>query len=163
MTLDSFNATRGLRLIGAFLLVGALAMACSSAVGSDQDKSQVKLTASAGAIAADGQQTITIKMQINKGWHAYANPVKNEPFEVNKTEVNITSAKKLEKVDVAYPAGRKYVDGMDEFQVYEGDVEIKATVKRAAGDTGPLEVTVNFSTCNDKTCLPPETVKLQVK
>ena len=111
----------------------------------------------------DGRQIITIKMNIKQGWHAYANPVKNETFEPNRTEVKITGAKKLEQVAIAYPPGQKLVDGQEVFQVYEGVVDITATVKRAASDSGPLVVTVKYVTCNDKMCLPPETVTLRVK
>ena len=48
---------------------------------------------------------------------------------------------------------------------YEGEVEILATVKRAEGDVGPLEVKVNFMTCNDKLgkCLPAESVVVLTK
>ena len=49
-----------------------------------------------------------------------------------------------------------------DYSIYEGKVEIKATVQRAKGDIGPLEVKVKFQACSDvsKTCLVPATVKL---
>ena len=39
---------------------------------------------------------------------------------------------------------------------------VQGLILRAKGDTGPLDVTVKFMNCNDKTCLPPETVPLTV-
>ena len=39
---------------------------------------------------------------------------------------------------------------------------IKATVKRAKGDTSPLEVSVKFQACDEKMCLLPATVKVAV-
>ena len=42
------------------------------------------------------------------------------------------------------------------------EVSLKATVKRAAGDTGPLELTLKFQACSDKTCLLPATKTLKV-
>jgi DsbC/DsbD-like thiol-disulfide interchange protein len=152
-------------LVRCFLSAGACIAVFSIALAaaSDNGESNVKLTASAAKIDKDGRQIITVKMNIKQSWHAYANPVKNETFEPNRTEVKITSAKKLEEVVIAYPPGQKLVVGSDVFQVYVGVVDITATVKRAAGDTGPLAVTVKFVTCNDKVCLPPETVKLEVK
>jgi DsbC/DsbD-like thiol-disulfide interchange protein len=149
-------------VFGAFTLA---ALTSGVRAGHDMGESQVKLTVTAGKIDKDGRQSITIKMHISDGWHAYANPVKNEDLEPNQTVVKITSAKKLEDVSVSYPAGQRQTVLKDSYQVYEGNVEILATVKRAPGDTGPLDVTVNYVTCNDKKgiCLPPEAVKLQVK
>jgi DsbC/DsbD-like thiol-disulfide interchange protein len=165
---SSFGAAWLVRFSSVCLVLAALALASlQTVIAADpgQGDSQVKLTATAGKIDKDGRQTITIKMHINDGWHAYANPVKNEDLEPNQTVVKIASAKKLEDVSVNYPAGQRQTVLKDSYHVYEGTVEILASIKRAAGDTGPLEVTVNYVTCNDKKgiCLPPEAVKLQVK
>src|SRR5580765_2268 len=91
----------------------------------DQGKTEtlVVLSATGGKIDKNGQQTITIKMQVAKGWHAYANPVKNEDYETNHTVVKVTSAKNLQKVDINYPAGHSLViDEMtkERIQAYEG-------------------------------------------
>ena len=137
--------------------------AMSSHADWQQAKSQVKLTAQGGKIGADGLQAITIKMEIAKGWHAYANPVNNAELVDVQTEVKIAAPQKLASVKIDYPVGKQQKVGAEVYQVYEGDLEIKASVKRAAGDTGPLEVTVTYSVCNDNSCLPPETIKLQVK
>jgi DsbC/DsbD-like thiol-disulfide interchange protein len=151
--------------VDVWFVLAAAVLACGVTAAADMGESQVKVTATAGKIDKDGRQTVTIKMHINDGWHAYANPVKNEDLEPNQTVVKITSAKKLEDVSVNYPSGQRQTFLKDTYQSYEGDVEILASLKRAAGDTGPLEVTVHYVTCNDKKgiCLPPESVKLQVK
>ena len=154
----------GVCLLAVFFF--AVAVEANQAGG--KSDSQVKLSATGGKIEANGRQQITITMEVNNGWHAYANEVKHEDYEPNRTEVKITGSKKLEAVTISYPPGEKHVvqhaDGKkDIFQVYEGRVIIQATVTRAAGDTGPLEVSVRYMTCNDKECLLPETVKLQVK
>src|SRR5580765_3081224 len=161
MTSCIFRGGRSFRMAGAVFVMAALALVANQAgaqiVGGGKTESQVKLSASAGKIDKDGQQIITIKMEINPEWHAYANPVKNEDLEPVQTVVKITGAKKLDRVDFDYPKGKLGKTEMQTYMVYDGTVEIKATVKRAAGDTGPLEVTVNYTTCNDKKgiCLPP--------
>jgi hypothetical protein len=157
-----------LQLAGLCGLLGACALVVASdslSAAGGPGESHVKLAATAGKIDKDGNQTITIKMQIGEDWHAYANPVKNEDLEPNHTIVKIVGTKKLQEVSIDYPAGDRHLFEKETFQVYQGNLEIKANVKRAAGDTGPLEVTVQYVTCNDKMgiCLPPETVKLQVK
>jgi Disulphide bond corrector protein DsbC len=157
-------ATRILQLAGVGLVIGTLAVA---APAGGQMESHVKLTATAGKVDKDGRQTISIKMQIDPDWHAYANPVKNDDLEPNQTVIKVTGPKnkKLDDVSITYPAGQRHMTGKETYQVYEGSVEFLATVKRTSGDTGPLELTVNYVTCNDKkgVCLPPETVKIDVK
>jgi hypothetical protein len=135
--------------------------------GGGQDPSHVKLTATAGKIDKDRLQVVTIKMKIDADWHAYANLVKNELLESAQSTVEIKSAKKLQDVTLVYPPGKLVKDEVtkDTYFIYEGEVEILATVKRAEGDVGPLEVKVNYMTCNDKLgkCLPAESVVLNLK
>jgi DsbC/DsbD-like thiol-disulfide interchange protein len=155
-----------LRLAGLSLLLGAAALILGGgprASAGDKKESKVKLTAKATAPDKDGTQTVTITMEIEKDWHTYANPVLNEDLEAAQTTVKVTSSGKLQDVKVAYPPGKRYVEGKDTMQVYEGKVDIVATVKRAPGDTGPLDVSVKYMVCNKSMCLPPEQVKLQVK
>jgi DsbC/DsbD-like thiol-disulfide interchange protein len=135
-----------------------------------QDKdAPVKLAASASKIDKDGRQTITVTLEIGKNWHIYANPVGAESLAGTETAVKITGIQKLDKVDVTYPAGKKVTEdlvGKDiTYLTYEGKVEISAVVKRAAGDVGPLDVSVTYNACNDvtKSCAPRAQVKLQVK
>jgi hypothetical protein len=154
-------------VVGVTLLVSALADLAGSTqvvVGGKKDESQVKFTASATKPDKDGRQKVTITMDINSGFYAYANPVNNEDLEPAQTVVKIAGAQKLDEMKVDYPQGKKKMTGELSYNIYEGKFDITATVKRAAGDTGPLDVTVKFSVCNVKGfCLPPEQVKLQVK
>ena len=158
---------RMVKLIGLSLSLCALALALPRAAVLAQgkkDESQVKFTASATKPDKDGRQKVTITMDINSGFYAYANPVNNEDLEPAQTVVKIAGAQKLDDVKVDYPQGKKKMTGELSYSIYEGKFDITATVKRAAGDTGPLDVTVKFSVCNVKGfCLPPEQVKLQVK
>jgi DsbC/DsbD-like thiol-disulfide interchange protein len=146
-------------------VVCALAMApfaLSSAPG-DKADAHVKFTATAGKIDHNGQQTVAVVAEVAKGWHLYANPVKNEELDNARTVVAIAAANKLEKVEIKYPAGSKLTDKtFGDYLAYEGKVEITATLKRTAGDTGPLDVTVKYMVCSDKECVPGS-AKLQAK
>jgi uncharacterized protein YyaL (SSP411 family) len=123
----------------------------------------VKATATADKPGADGKQTVKIKLVVDKAWHIYANPVGNQDLDSAETKVSISGKVKPKGVTVDYPKGTVIKDMLvGNYTVYEGTVEIKATVERAPGDTGPLEVTVKFQACNEKTCLLPGTVKLTV-
>jgi DsbC/DsbD-like thiol-disulfide interchange protein len=161
--LRKLSIARPLPVVGVALFVGAMVVQAGATQGK-KDESQVKFSASATKPDKDGRQKVTITMDINSGFYAYANPVNNEDLEPAQTVVKIAGAKKLEEVKVDYPPGKKKMTGDLSYLTYEGKVEITATVKRAAGDTEPLDVTVRFSVCNVKGfCLPPEQVKLQVK
>ena len=117
------------------VLVGNAGTALAQAKKSD---SVVKVEAKADKPDADGKQTITITLDIEKPWHVYANPVENEDLAVNaQTVVNITSKNKLESVKVTYPVGKLYKDEVANYKIYEGKVTIKAQVKRAGVITVP--------------------------
>jgi DsbC/DsbD-like thiol-disulfide interchange protein len=127
--------------------------------------SVVKVTAKGDKADADGKQTVTITVQIDKGWHIYANPVGDDMLKPVQTVVTISGKEKPQDVKVEYPAGKtvKDADLKIEYKTYEDKVEIKAQVQRAKGDSGPLEVSVKVQACTDKTCLLPATVKVAVE
>jgi thiol:disulfide interchange protein len=160
---------RGRLPVAAALLLGALALALGSTAApraaAGTKKTYTKVTAKATKPDAEGRQTVTVTMAIEKPWHAYANPVGLPDFEGNRTEVKIASkGGKLEDVKIQYPRGKEEKDAVvGNYRIYEDKVTITGQVRRARGDTGPLEVTVKYVTCNPKgQCLPPETVKLTV-
>jgi len=129
--------------------------------------SEVKVDAKAFPADPSGKQEIVLTLAVNKGWHIYANPVNNEDFESARTTVKIDSKAGLPNVNVSYPKGDVHeVKGIGKMNVYHGKIEIRGAVTRAAGDTGPIDVSVKFMACSDGEggqCLMPATVKLQVK
>jgi DsbC/DsbD-like thiol-disulfide interchange protein len=150
----------------ALLVVGALTCAAlqdGSAAAAGKGKSEAKVSVKADKAGADGKQTIVVTLDINSGWHAYANPVGNEDFENNATVIKVSGKDKV-AVKVDYPKGKAKEDKIvGNYNIYVGKVEIPVTVQRAAGDTGPLEVSVRYMTCSFKgVCLPAETVKVTV-
>jgi hypothetical protein len=127
----------------------------------EKSDSKVKATATATKAGADGKQTVTITLDVVKGWHLYANPVNNEILDDNRTTVKIAAKEKV-KVDVKYPAGKTIADKKEKYDIYEGVVKIQAYVVRTMGDTSPLEINIAVSACDSKVCLLPGTVKLRV-
>src|SRR5262245_20811047 len=102
---------------------------------------KVKATATATKAGADGKQTVTITLNIEKGWHLYANPVNHnkEFLDQNRTVVKIGAKEKLKSVKVTYPEGKLKTQDEDKYDVYTDVVKIEAEVVRARGDTSPLE------------------------
>jgi DsbC/DsbD-like thiol-disulfide interchange protein len=136
----------------------ALALVCDAG-GSRKSDGQVKASAKATKISDKGEQTVTITLEINNGWHLYANPVNHEFLEGGQTKVTI-NAKAKPKVRVTYPPGKTIVDKKEKYDVYEGTVKIEAKVLREAGDTSPLEITVAVQACDKSVCLEPAKIKL---
>ena len=63
-----------------------------------------------------------------------------------------------------YPKGELSPDKtVGNFFIYEGKVTITLQIKRASGDTSPLEANVAIQGCNDRGCLLPTTVKVPVQ
>jgi uncharacterized protein YyaL (SSP411 family) len=131
--------------------------------GGKKSDAMVKTTAEAAPPDAGGKQVVTITMSIEPGWHIYANPVGQEDLESVQTDVKLEPKNQLDEVKVEYPPGKVVDDKvLGKYKIFEGQVEIKATIKRKAGDKSPLEVTAKFQSCNDKQCLLPATVKVKV-
>jgi DsbC/DsbD-like thiol-disulfide interchange protein len=150
------------------LLVGALALAAPFGdpllAQAKKSDSKVKAVVKAGKPDADGNQTIDVILNIEAGWHLYANPVGNETFAEAKTIVTVSGKAKPRAVKITYPKGKLYRDEVlkEAFFVYEGQVTIPVQVQRAAGDTGPLQVMVQVNACDEKQCLQTGKINLTV-
>ncbi len=162
---------RGRRVAAAIVLAGLFLWSTGghrellAQSGAKKADSVVKVTASADKADADGKQVVVVTLTIDKDWHAYANPVILEDLASVQTTVKITSQGKPAEAKIEYPKGKLVKDPVvGDYAIYEGKVEIKAAVRRAKGETGPLEVSVLFQACNDtkKLCLMAATVKLTV-
>lgn len=152
-------------VIGVLALTLAALLLCDAGKASAQAKKSdgvVKVDAKADKPDADGKQTITITLDIEKPWHIYANPVENEDLTSVQTVVSVASKGKLEDVKVEYPAGKLQGEQSEKYKVYEDKVVIKARIKRASGNDSPLEVTIKLQACNDKSCLVPATIKKEL-
>ena len=153
----------GTTLAMAALVTAGLSLAPVFAGGKKSD-SEVKIAVEAAKPDADGKQLITIKLEINPGWHIYSNPVGNEDLAAAQTVVKVDGKVKPASVKIDYPKAHVIDDKiLGKYGTYENKVAIKATVQRAPGDTGPLEVSIRFQACNDRgSCLFPATVKRSV-
>ena len=71
---------------------------------------------------------------------------------------------RFEDAKIEYPDGKEVKDKVvGDYRTYEGKFTIKATVKRAKGDTNPLEMELAYQACNDMSCLPPAKTKLKAE
>ena len=148
----------------AFALLVSLGIAWSSQAGSRKSDSQVKASAKASKVDAQGRQTVTITLAINKGWHLYANPVNhnNDLLDGAETKVTFKAGQPVAVKSVEYPVGKTVAEGKEKYDVYEGVVTIAAELTRAPGDAGPLEITVAVQACDKNVCLAPGKITLRV-
>lgn len=152
-----------------FLVFAALAAltfgaALTPAGAQDKQPNPVKVTAEAAKPDDKGVQTITLTVQIDKPYHLYANPVGNMDLEAAQTTVKFVGKNKPEEVvKIEYPEGKTTKDKVvGDYRTYEDKAVIKATVRRAKGDAGPLEIEVSYQACTDKSCLQPAKAKVTV-
>lgn len=150
-----------------FVAIGALLCAISTGQATaapDDSSSVVKVTAKAGDVDDQGNQSVTVTIQINDKWHIYANPVGSESLAAAQTKV--TFKNKLEKTQVSYPPGKVVKDEFVEegqYRTYEGKVTIKAKVRRVAGSKEPLQLVIQLQACNESSCLFPAKIPVTVK
>jgi thiol:disulfide interchange protein len=148
----------GLAVLSVSLL---LALGQSSPAQIRKSVDAVKVKATAGKPDADGKQVVTLELQIAPKFYIYANPVGNEIVESAQTTVTLTGKGKLEKVE--YPPGKvKKEKTTGDLKIYKDKVTIKATVQRAKGDKGALELGIKVQACDESRCLLPGTIKVSV-
>lgn len=149
-------------LLGATLLAFS-AIALAQTGGKKTTESVVKVKAKADKPAADGTQTVTVTLTIERGWHIYANPPGNDDLKSSQTVVTISGADKPATTKTNYPKGKTVKDALvGDYATYEGTAEVKLTIKRPLGGKGALEAAVKCQACNDKSCLPAATIKVNV-
>jgi DsbC/DsbD-like thiol-disulfide interchange protein len=151
----------------ACLVLGLTSAFVLRAESGGKSETKVKATAVTTKLDKDGKQKVTITLDIDKGWYIYANPVGNDIFEDNHTQISITAKQKL-KVDLAYPPGKVKTEGKTTVKIYQPTVIIEANVQRTPGDASSLEVKIDVNACrlgkDGKTaeCLEQGTIRLTV-
>jgi hypothetical protein len=110
----------------------------------------------------DGKRKVTVTLTVAKDWHVYANPVGSDQFAENRTELAVFVGGTEAKADVAYPKGKQVEDPVvGKYAIYEGTVELTATVP--ADKDATVECRVKVNACSEKTkvCLKPSTLRLK--
>ncbi len=95
---------------------------------------------------------LTVLLAIDEGWHLNANP-SSLPFLIS-TSVEFSDGVQPKRIQ--YPPGKAFHPAFSDetLSVYEGRVEIKATLAREVAPDAP-SVAVHYQACDDQRCLPP--------
>jgi DsbC/DsbD-like thiol-disulfide interchange protein len=122
--------------------------------------SVVKSEIKAARPDADGKQTVTITLTVEKPWHLYANPVNNKDLVDAQTVVSFGAKSPVKTIKIDYPPGKvEKSEVVGDYLIYVDKVTITAVVQRSKNDDSPLEATVQFQACSTS-CLLPAKVKL---
>lgn len=113
-----------------------------------------------------GKCPVAIELMIDGDWHINANPA--SPDFLVPTEVKMTSSQKVRMTKVRYPKHELLtVEGQDEpSHVYGGKITIYVLLETDAAekaDKAEMDIEIRFQACNEKTCLPPDTIRLRGK
>jgi thiol:disulfide interchange protein DsbD len=119
----------------------------------------------AKSVKPGARVTLKLVATIQPGWHLYSlKPIADGPI---PTRIWIAEGQPFSLASpVQAPSPTAMQDpalGM-EVEFYEGETPFMLPVKVAAGVSGAqmLTVSASFQSCNDKLCLPPKTVKVQL-
>ena len=120
----------------------------------------MSLEAGRTSYAAGSEAEIVISMEIEAGWHTNSHQPTYDYLIA--TEVVIQAPESWDPAKVSYPAGelKSFAFAEEEISVYEGVVAMLARqpipASVAEGEV-PIEVSLTYQACDDKSCLPPVT------
>ena len=143
------------------LLTAALALTlCQAAAAQAPEAGKVapRVFLSVDKLPAGGTCDVAVLLNIQDGWHVYANPAA-EDYQV-ATRLTVASTQGTTLSQTLYPAGKGVEVFGERVAVYEGRALLFATVAvpaTAAGKTETLTFSVEYQACNDTNCLPPAT------
>lgn len=128
-----------------------------------QVQNPIKWSATYTALS-DGEGEILITGIIEKGWHTYSQQ-KNEAVPLP----TLISFKESEKYQVLGEAIEKNVHEeydaalKEKLLVFTGKAEFKQKVRLKAKGSQTIFLKVEYISCDNKMCLPPTTIDLNVK
>jgi DsbC/DsbD-like thiol-disulfide interchange protein len=141
------------------------ALAALALAAAPPDPVSWKLEPVSAKVKAGGRVNVKLVANIQAGWHLYSlkpiadGPVPTRIWIAEGQPFSLASSVQAPEPTVA----QDKTIGM-EVEFYEGETPFSLPVKIAAGTSGAQTVTVSasYQSCNDKLCLPPKTVKVQL-
>ncbi len=125
----------------------------------------VKVVASPVTIEAGGTTEALVQLTIQSGYHVNANPP-TFPY-LKPTALEIPAAGTISLKTVAYPKAleRKFAFAEEPLAVYEGQAELKATLKADKAATPGEQIVpalLRIQACDEQVCYPPGTLEFAI-
>ena len=147
-------------------IVLCAAIAASALFAAPPDPVAWKLeSAPARPVKAGARFNVKLVAAVQPGWHLYSmKPLPEGPI---ATRIWIAEGQPFAlaaTVQAPEPITAHDATLNMEVEFYEGEAIFTLPVKAASAAAGPqtLTVSASYQSCNDKLCLPPKTVKLQL-
>lgn len=143
--------------LGALALLPLAAMRSEAQAGRPPRFAKLSAEVAPKAVPAGGKATVSVVVDLQPGFHIYANKPAGDT--VIPTVVTVNKATGLTFGAPVYPEAKtEAVAGMpDPVQVYGGKAIIKVpvTVAKTAKGSIPVSGTIRMQGCNDSMCYPP--------
>ncbi len=121
-----------------------------------QNPSPVRMSCSVNSLALQigESKTVTLQLQMAKGWHVNANDPQSEyavPLDIAVLGGGVS-------ISAEWPHSESITTAGESVQVFGGIVEIPVTVTAIA--TSSAQIMVTWQACNSESCLSPETKQI---
>lgn len=125
----------------------------------------VKATPQPVEVKAGGTAQLIVQLKIQSGYHVNANPPTYSYL--RPTQLDATASDGISATSVTYPSPltRKFAFADKPLAVYEGETEIKATIKAdtaARKGEHSIAAQLRVQACDDQVCYPPGQVELRI-
>jgi thiol:disulfide interchange protein len=147
-----------MRLLVLALLAGALGAA-------PPDPVAWKAEAPAKPVKAGAAFSVKVVARIQEGWHIYGlKTVADGPVPTRVWLPEGQPARLAGPVQAAEPQTMQDASFNMEVELYEGEASFTLPLRLAASAAGDQKLLIHasYQSCNNKLCLPPKTVKLEV-
>ncbi len=112
----------------------------------------------------NNEYLVTLKAVVEEGWHIYAQVLDSEdgPLPTVFTFQPQEGVEYLGKVEEGTPIREYDPNFMMDLDFFEGSPEFKQKLRYNVDTPPVIQCSVDFMTCNDERCLPPELVEFEV-
>jgi thioredoxin:protein disulfide reductase len=117
------------------------------------------------AINAGSVGEAVVRLTIQKGYHINANPPTFRYLKATELEVEPSEGVSVSSIYYPPPLNRQFTFAEKPLAVYEGDTELKATLKAdqstKRGERS-IPARLRIQACDDEVCYPPGTLDLKI-
>ncbi len=107
----------------------------------------------------------TVRLTIQRGYHINANPPTYGYLKATELEISQDDGVSVSSIYYPSPLNKKFTFAEKPLAVYEGQTELKATLKAAkAAKTGERSISARLrvQACDDQVCYPPGILDLTI-
>jgi thiol:disulfide interchange protein DsbD len=117
------------------------------------------------AVKASGRFSVKLTAEVSEGWHLYSlKPMSEGPIPTRIWLADGQPFKLAGAIQASQPETMQDASFGMEVEQYEGEAEFTLPVQVTGALVGAqkLVISASYQSCNNKLCLPPKTVKVEV-